>query len=112
MGDGSGDISEDEFCRHLKDPEMVAFASSLEIEVVDVAQFFNIISGNGKYPVDVETFVVGCIKLKGLAKSIDLLGLIHLQKKATRIRDVLRHIVNSNSKNYVACSLCTRRPPS
>jgi len=38
--DGSGTIDYSEFCRHLEDPQMLAFASTLGIEIVDVKQFF------------------------------------------------------------------------
>jgi len=80
--DGSGVITEEEFEMHATDAEMVAFASSLEIDVVDVAQFYDMISCGGKYSVDCETFVVGCMALKGTARSMDLQGLVALQKRA------------------------------
>merc|ERR1712176_1681338 len=53
--DGDGEISYSEFCGHLQDPTWHAFAASL----------------------DIDTFVVGCIKLKGAAKSMDLIDLMH-----------------------------------
>merc|ERR1712232_674926 len=60
---------------HLSSEEMVAFCTSLEIDATDVAQFFSILSAGGNRSVDVETFVIGCIKLKGFAKSMDLMDL-------------------------------------
>jgi hypothetical protein len=41
-----------------------------------------VISEGGRRSVDLETFVVGCIKLKGAAKSADLMDLIYKSKKA------------------------------
>jgi len=79
--DLSGDISEEEFRKHATCPEMMAFASSLELDVIDIAQFYNMLSSRGKYAVDLETFVVGCVKLKGNARSLDLQGLIANQKR-------------------------------
>merc|ERR1719329_671326 len=38
--DHDGEISEAEFHSHLDDPKMIAFASSLEIDTVDLQQFF------------------------------------------------------------------------
>merc|ERR1712217_592270 len=61
---------------------MHAFAKSLEIDITDAKQFFLILSGNGRRTVDIETFVVGCIKLKGTAKSMDLMDLMYSHKRA------------------------------
>lgn len=72
-----------DFVRHMDDPEMLAFTASLELETVDVKQFFNILSACGKRPVDLETFVVGCIKLRGNAKAIDLQDLLAAQKQVS-----------------------------
>jgi len=44
-------------------------------------QFFNLLSSNGNKPVDLETFVVGCIKLKGAAKSMDLMDLVYMTRE-------------------------------
>jgi len=85
--DESGDISEEEFRKHADDPEMLAFASSLELDVSDIAQFYSVLSCRGKYPVDMDTFVVGCLKLKGSARSLDLMGLIATEARSSRIID-------------------------
>jgi len=85
--DGSGVISEAEF--NMEDPELIAFASSLDIDVMDMAQFFSLLSNNGQDPVDIETFVVGCIKLRGPAKSLDLQFLLYLCKRlATDVHEL------------------------
>merc|ERR1719265_1268164 len=61
---------------------MHAFAQSLEIDTSDTKQFFCILSDHGKRTVDIETFVVGCIKLKGQAKSMDLMDLVYAHRQA------------------------------
>jgi len=80
---GDGEITYDEFCKHLDDPLMRAFAASLEIEPTDARQFFCILSEHGKIPVNCDTFVVGCIKLKGMAKSMDLMDLVYSFRRNT-----------------------------
>jgi len=80
--DGDGEISYAEFCTHMDSPHMQAFAASLEIEITDAKQFFQVISDRGQRSVDIETFVVGCIKNKGPAKSVDLMDLAYSYKKA------------------------------
>jgi len=80
--DSSGEISYDEFCAHVDSPHMHAFAESLQIEIGDARQFFLDISDQGTRAVDMDAFVVGCIKLKGSAKSVDLCELKYAHKKS------------------------------
>ena len=80
--DGSGDVSLEEFLKHLREPTMLAFAQSLDLDATDLEQFFSILSVNGKRPVDLETFVMGCIKLRGMARSVDLIDMLLSQKTA------------------------------
>merc|ERR1719453_880665 len=63
--DGDGTITYNEFMNHADCPLMHAFANSLEIDLTDAKQFFSVLSNKGLRQVDIETFVVGCIKLKG-----------------------------------------------
>jgi len=79
--DRSGEISWEEFHSQVNSPEMLAFTSSLEIDISDAEEFFRLISCNGRDPVNAETFVIGCMKLKGPAKSLDLLGLVEATMK-------------------------------
>jgi len=80
--DHSGEITYDEFTKNMEAPQMLAFTNHLGIEVVDMQQFFGVLSSQGQRPVDLEAFVVGCIKLKGSAKSMDLLDLVYAHKRA------------------------------
>merc|ERR1712194_430674 len=59
----------------VKDQEMQNFANNLDIQEVDLTMFFDILTSHGKRPVDLDTFVVGCIKLRGTAKSVDMVEL-------------------------------------
>eukprot|EP00929_Paragymnodinium_shiwhaense_P101787 TRINITY_DN6497_c0_g1_i1.p1 TRINITY_DN6497_c0_g1~~TRINITY_DN6497_c0_g1_i1.p1 ORF type:complete len:775 (-),score=128.36 TRINITY_DN6497_c0_g1_i1:227-2551(-) len=93
--DGSGCITYDEFCDKLQDPQAIAFASTLNIELTDLKQFFAGLSNNGARAVDLETFVVGCIRMRGPAKSIDLLELIFNEREAAeRSRQQLSEFEN------------------
>merc|ERR1712039_99315 len=80
---GDGMITYDQFARSANDPDVLAFAESLDIELFDLKQFFNVLSANNKRPVNLENFVIGCIKLKGMAKSMDLMDLMYDHKAAT-----------------------------
>jgi len=78
--DGSNRVTLEAFNAHLRDPQMRAFAESLEIETTDLRQFFDILSSHGKNAVDIDTFVVGCIKLRGNAKSVDMMDMLLTQR--------------------------------
>jgi len=68
----NGEITYEQFCAHMEDKEMLCFARSLEIDLWDLKQFFNAVSAYGTRTVDLQTFIVGCIKMQGNAKSLDL----------------------------------------
>jgi len=72
--DDSGDkvVSMEEFNEKMSDARMQAFAASLGIEVADANRFFALLSDGGKKEVDLETFVTGCIRMKGPAMSVDI----------------------------------------
>jgi len=94
---GQGEISWEEFYEALHKPPMLAFFSKLELDVMDVAQFFEILSDEGQHLVDLETFITGCIKMRGTAKSMDLLGLVQLQTKEIRSHSLFREQAKADS---------------
>lgn len=97
--DKQGVISYEKFCEYAEDPRMLAFAASLEIDILNAKQFFCMLSDSGTRLVDVETFVVGCIKLKGMAKNMDLMELIYSHKKA---------VADQAKTNELICSTLRR----
>jgi len=78
----SGSISYDEFMACMNDYH---FRSAFEMQGLacqDAHAFFRILAGTSANPqVDIDAFVGGCMKLKGLARNIDLLSL-HLDVTA------------------------------
>jgi len=109
--DEDGEVTYDEFCKHMESPLLLAFAESLEIDTSDAKQFFHILSGEGKHKVDIETFVVGCIKLKGAAKSMDLMDLACFQKDATKqILNALHRVDNFVSSIHDTVSQDKEQP--
>jgi len=89
-----GLISLEEFKNHMHDPKMAAFASSLDIQIRDASHFFLMISEGGAKNVDPETFVEGCIRLKGLALAVDLQALSMRQMQF--MNDQSQFALNSN----------------
>lgn len=78
--DVSGDVSFREFETAMGDKRMTAFAAGLGLDITDLRQFFAVLSGQGQHRVDVESFVTGCIKLQGTARSSDLVELAMNQR--------------------------------
>eukprot|EP00927_Polykrikos_kofoidii_P057797 TRINITY_DN5198_c0_g1_i2.p1 TRINITY_DN5198_c0_g1~~TRINITY_DN5198_c0_g1_i2.p1 ORF type:complete len:576 (+),score=75.51 TRINITY_DN5198_c0_g1_i2:101-1828(+) len=103
--DGSGDVTYEEFCTHMSHPHMMAFAASLDIDTSDLQQFFSILSNNGTTAVDMETFVVGCIRLRGSARSMDVIALSLSQKSAaSEHKDFVRFCKNE----FARLAICDR----
>lgn len=77
--DGLLELSLEQLSGHLTDKRMMAFATSLEIDEADLLVAFDIVTQNGTQNVDLDTFVTGCIKLRGSARSVDLVD-VHLMQ--------------------------------
>lgn len=85
--DKNGLISNTEFQNALCDPKMQAFLGGLHIDASDAESFFRMLTEHTvEKEVDLETFVVGCIKLRGEAKAMDL---FLVQSQATQIQKQL-----------------------
>ncbi|CAK0906406.1 unnamed protein product [Prorocentrum cordatum] len=86
-GQNTGEVTLEDFLEHVDDPEMIWFASQLGIELVDAKQFFSVLSSGGRLKVNLEAFVIGCIRLKGTAKSMDLMDMkLTLEQEAADVR--------------------------
>ena len=72
----------DDFSQHelpfaeVHSPHMQAFAESLKIDIAGAKNFFKDLSEGGRHPVNLDAFVVGCIKSKGKTSRVLGLGLV------------------------------------
>lgn len=85
--DNSGIITKDEFLDHIHDAKVQAFFASLELEASDAIQLFRMIDadeGVADTGIDIEDFVVGCLRLKGNARSCDMARLMFENKALAR----------------------------
>merc|ERR1712216_234828 len=73
--DHSGQISLPELEEHLDDAKFVAYFTSLGIDINDSWTLFKLLDTTEKGSLDVETFVSGCLHLKGPAKAIHIASL-------------------------------------
>lgn len=91
--DGSGFISWEEFREYLKNPEVKAYLSTQQLDTYDARQLFNILEREDDKEVGIEDFIMGCMRLKGQAKSADLVALLQDSRKQNRrVRDNMSDI--------------------
>ncbi|CAE8730387.1 unnamed protein product [Polarella glacialis] len=69
---GNGAISWTEFELALKDPRMHAFLTAMEIEISDAHGLFQVLDTDGAGSIEYEEFILGCLRLRGGAKSMDM----------------------------------------
>jgi hypothetical protein len=71
--DNSGTISFREFINYFQNEKYRSFFLARGIEIKDAQKFFQILSGiAGTDEVECEAFVQGCMRMKGLASSLDV----------------------------------------
>lgn len=75
--DQYGAITIVDFEANLDDRRVQGFFESMEIEPSDAWVLFNLLDTDGQGSVDVEEFVVGCLRLRGTAKGLHIAQMMH-----------------------------------
>ena len=84
-----GKITLEQFLVHLDIPEVRALFSVMGLDISDAITFFESLDVDGSNDVALEEFVMGCMKLRGGAKTLDMATVLRENK---RISDKLaRH---------------------
>lgn len=92
MGVGpGGSVTREQLMSKLNHADMHHFATKLDIQEIDLEGCFDILTSNGARSVDLETFVIGCIKLRGTAKSVDVIELLQEMKRFTKEHEDFVH---------------------
>lgn len=89
--DGSGTITVDEFNTMLYNPRVGAMFQDLDLEVLDVATLFMVMSEDDG-SLDYEEFLRGVLKVKNTAKFVDVIQILHEQIKT---RNHMEYILKS-----------------
>jgi len=95
-----GAMSYEELVEQLEDPRVRAYFSGLQIDPDDTSILFTLLDTDGSNSVDVEEFIAGTMRLKGAAKSIDMMAMMfdqtHFMMKFNKLcsffEDQLREI--------------------
>merc|ERR1712151_1403283 len=76
--------------------EMLAYLEALEIDAGEAHNLFELLDADMSGDVSIEEFVSGCIRLKGEATAVDVVTLIHENKRLVQlVRDVERKVDNN-----------------
>merc|ERR1719491_1999375 len=79
--DESGLISWEEFSKHLQDRTMERCFELLDMDISEARGLFTLLDTDCSGEVDAEEFVMGCLRLQGAAKAIDLATLMYFNKR-------------------------------
>lgn len=96
--DKSGTLELEEFQRSLEDPEVLKKLRLVDLPVEEAQALFMVLDADGSGSLSVDEFIGGCLRLKGNAKSKDLLAVqISVESMAKRI-DSLEALLKENEK--------------
>ncbi|CAE8590033.1 unnamed protein product [Polarella glacialis] len=88
---GNGAISWTEFELALQDPRMHAFLTAMELEISDAHGLFQVLDTDQAGSIEYEEFILGCLRLRGGAKSMDM---VKLQMGQEAMRHNLGKLLN------------------
>lgn len=101
--DGSGTVNWEEFHSFIKNPRVQAYFATKQLDAFDARSFFDMIR-DGTDEVDIESFIAGCQRVKGMAKGVDVLAVLRETRETRRIlKSLVRKFEDPN---------CEPVPPS
>mmetsp|Transcript_81182 Transcript_81182/g.250550 ORF Transcript_81182/g.250550 Transcript_81182/m.250550 type:complete len:695 (+) Transcript_81182:236-2320(+) len=74
--DESGTISWEEFKGYLENDRVQAYLSTQQLDAFDARQLFDILNGETDNEMSIESFIVGCQRLRGMARSVDVVSVL------------------------------------
>eukprot|EP00746_Dinoflagellata_sp_MGD_P154865 gnl/MRDRNA2_/MRDRNA2_85082_c0_seq1.p1 gnl/MRDRNA2_/MRDRNA2_85082_c0~~gnl/MRDRNA2_/MRDRNA2_85082_c0_seq1.p1 ORF type:complete len:657 (-),score=123.71 gnl/MRDRNA2_/MRDRNA2_85082_c0_seq1:18-1988(-) len=111
--DGSGELSWPELEKHLHDPRVQAYFKALELDASEARGLFNLLDTDDTGTVSSDEFVMGCMRLKGQAKSIDVATLMYENKRmASKWNGFMQFVEQSFDRldSFVSASSNNFRP--
>ena len=85
MEHADGGVTLEQLLSHIKDTDMIIFAHVMDAEELDLECLFELLTSHGKHPIDRDSFAIGCIKLRGSAKSVDVIDWAYDFRRLTMI---------------------------
>jgi hypothetical protein len=100
--DGSGLVTEHEMDLLLQDPELLAYFTAIGLDSTEAKGLFVLLDDDESGAVSIDEFVTGFLRLKGSAKTVDLVTLMYENRKISKqlkqiVREsrTLRKVVNA-----------------
>lgn len=91
--DGTGTISLGEFEEHIADSQMDAVFKAVDLDQSEARGLFELIDVENKGEISREDFIMGCLRLKGPAKALDLATLMFDTKRMANMLEEHMEII-------------------
>lgn len=90
---GQNSLTWDYFKERLQDPEITLYLKSVDLDVSEAHGLFQLLDTDDSGIVEAEEFVMGCLRLRGVAKAVDLASLMYEHRRGHRnIHKLLCHV--------------------
>jgi len=97
--DGSGDLDRGEFFRCLSNPEVAKKMKLIQLPMDEAKNLFSVLDADGQGSLSIDEFIGGCLRLKGSAKSKDLLSVqIQVESLAKKMDDLESTLTQNERK--------------
>jgi len=97
--DGSGDLDRGEFFRCLSNPEVEKKMKLIKLPIAEAKNLFSVLDADGQGSLSIDEFIGGCLRLKGSAKSKDLLSVqIQVESLAKKMDDLESTLTQNERK--------------
>lgn len=97
---GSGKLSVEELENHLNDERALAYFQAVKLDVTEVGRLFRLMDMDNSGSIDIEEFIIGCQRLKGESRSLDikiaLLEIENLQRAFERFAEDIETLLASS----------------
>jgi len=87
--DHNGSLSWEEFKQYMEEPTVQAYFATKQLDAFDARSLYDILHEDKSKPVSIETFILGCQRLKGIARSVDLLAVLRETRETKRTLKLL-----------------------
>lgn len=102
--DGTGEITWQKFKEYLVHEDVQAYFAAHQIDTSDARELFNLLCVSDSEKVALEEFIMGCMKLKGQAKSADVATLLRESRRTgQRTKSILRRV--EQQLNHLCCTM-------
>ncbi|KAF4666282.1 hypothetical protein FOZ61_009971 [Perkinsus olseni] len=97
--DESGSLTVEEFRQAIRNPEVESKMKLIDLPVADAEELFMVLDHDGSGELSVDEFIGGCVRLKGSAKSKDLLAVqVSVESLAKKLDQLEGYLKDSEKK--------------